>query len=96
MSNYVIGNQEIDPSELCSLKFHQYNIYNSIEWTQSGQLYWDAVAKQIIVIPNPLPLNSQSLLSDNKGKESIKTNENSINTSSKLLGQSYLGQLGSR
>jgi hypothetical protein len=55
MSNYdfVIGPSPIPEEATCKLQFHQYTIYDSENWTQSGQLYWNAATKNFEVIPNP-------------------------------------------
>ena len=50
--NFVIGNTPIPEENLCSLKFHQYTIYDSENWTQSGTLRWNATTKNFEVLPD--------------------------------------------
>ena len=54
--NFIIGGPE--STTPCYLKFHQFDIYNSIEWTQSGTLKWNAETKQIYVLPDVIPPNN--------------------------------------
>jgi len=49
MDNFQIGSTPIDDQIECSLKFHQYDIYNSVLWQNDGLLCWDRTAKNIVV-----------------------------------------------
>lgn len=51
MDNFQIGST-IPPENVCQLTFHQYVIYDSENWTQSGTLKWDAPNKCFIVVPD--------------------------------------------
>lgn len=53
--NFVIGSSPIPEENLCSLKFHQYTLYDSENWTQSGVLRWNAITKSFEVLPDPIP-----------------------------------------
>lgn len=68
--NFVIGNTPIPEENLCSLKFHQFTLYDSENWLQSGTLRWNATTKNFEVLPDPLPL------SENSDKETIINNTN--------------------
>ena len=57
--SYQIGSNPIDENTQCYLKFHQWTIYDSENWTQSGHLYWNATTKNFEVIPDT-PLSSLS------------------------------------
>lgn len=52
-NNFIIGDSNVDINEPCYLKFHQFDIYNSVDWTSSGQLCWNSATKQIYVQPFP-------------------------------------------
>jgi hypothetical protein len=67
--NFVIGNTPIPEENLCSLKFHQFTIYDSENWLQSGTLRWNATTKNFEVLPDPP-------LSENSDKETIINNTN--------------------
>jgi len=52
-NNFVIGTNEYPgPSYL---KFNGKDIYNSIDWTESGTLKWNAETKEIYVLADPVP-----------------------------------------
>lgn len=51
--NFVIGSTPIPEENLCSLKFHQFTIYDSENWLQSGVLRWNATTKNFEVLPDP-------------------------------------------
>lgn len=51
--DFQIGSNPIPESAPSKLTFHQYTIYDSALWTESGYLYWDASAKQFTVMPSP-------------------------------------------
>ncbi len=53
--DFVIGSTPIPEINNCSLKFHQYTIYDSVNWTQSGVLRWNATLKCFEVLPDPVP-----------------------------------------
>ena len=58
--SYQIGSNPIDENTQCYLKFHQWTIYDSENWTQSGHLYWNATTKNFEVIPDPSLINQGS------------------------------------
>ncbi len=52
----ILGSTPIPASDNCILQFHQYKIYDSVEWLQDGYLCWSAADKQFYVepfVPNP-------------------------------------------
>jgi hypothetical protein len=59
MSNdFVIGASPIPETDTCKLSFHQYTIYDSTAWTESGYVYYDAVTKQFTVQTAPPQKNT--------------------------------------
>lgn len=52
--NFQIGNSPIGLNEPCKLTFHEFPIYDSINWTQTGILKWDALNKCFFVLPDPV------------------------------------------
>lgn len=75
--SYQIGSNPIDENTQCYLKFHQWTIYDSENWTQSGHLYWNATTKNFEVIPDtppPSSLSSQGSGLINQGNEIITNN----------------------
>lgn len=70
--NFVIGNTPIPEENLCSLKFHQYTIYDSENWTQSGTLRWNATTKSFEVLPDTFSQGE-------KGGEKVTEKEEIIN-----------------
>ena len=52
--DFVIGSSPIPEINTCSLKFHQFILYDSVNWTQSGVLRWNATTKSFEVLPDPL------------------------------------------
>lgn len=71
--SYQIGSNPIDEETQCFLKFHQWTIYDSENWTQSGHLYWNATTKNFEVIPDTTSLRGKEE-SEEKGKEEIIEN----------------------
>lgn len=64
--SYQIGSNPIDENTQCYLKFHQWTIYDSENWTQSGHLYWNATTKNFEVIPDPsLPSQGNEIITNN-------------------------------
>jgi len=51
--NFVIGSSPIGTGTPCYLKFHEFTIYDSETWTQSGTVKFDAVTKNFYVLPDP-------------------------------------------
>lgn len=50
--NFQIGSSPIDVNTPCFLKFHQFTIYDSQNWTQTGVLKWNAATKEFFVEPD--------------------------------------------
>lgn len=40
-------------NSVCKLSFHEYSIYDSVSWTNSGNLAFDQPSGNFIVIPKP-------------------------------------------
>ena len=84
--NFTIGSTPIPEGNLCNLKFHQYVIYDSENWTQSGVLRWNATTKNFEVLPDP-PSSFSSFSQSEKERE--KENEeiivNTTNVNSKKI-----------
>ncbi len=59
--DFVIGSTPIPEINNCSLKFHQYTIYDSVNWTQSGVLRWNATLKCFEVLPDPVPPQNENI-----------------------------------
>lgn len=56
MSNdFALGSYPIPDEPGCVLTFHQYVIYDSVNWTQSGVVRWNATTKQFEVQPDVPP-----------------------------------------
>jgi len=51
--DFVIGSSPIPEEAPSKLFFHQYCIYDSENWTESGYLYWDATTKQFTIQAAP-------------------------------------------
>ncbi len=50
--DFTIGDTPIGTETPCKLKFHEFVIYDSENWTQTGVVKWDAVNKQFYVVPD--------------------------------------------
>lgn len=73
--NFVIGSTPIPEENLCSLKFHQFTIYDSENWLQSGVLRWNATTKNFEVLPDPM-----SFLQTGKEENEIIINNTNVNS----------------
>jgi hypothetical protein len=83
--NFTIGSTPIPEGNLCNLKFHQYVIYDSENWTQSGVLRWNATTKNFEVLPDSLPVE-KNIINEKVEEEIINNsflqskNENNVNS----------------
>lgn len=51
----------------CQLQFHQFMIYDAVNWTQDGYLCWDATAKQFYVQPFPEQVTNNTPVGNVRG-----------------------------
>lgn len=49
--NFTIGSAPVGTDNPSQLYFHEFVIYDSINWTQSGNLCWDATNQVFYVVP---------------------------------------------
>lgn len=50
--NFIIPPSPVNST--CQLTFHEYVIYDSINWTNAGNLYFNSVTGNYEVVPNPI------------------------------------------
>ena len=51
--DFTIGPSPIGTDQPCQLTFHEFMLYDSINWNQNGYICWDNTAKQFYLLPFP-------------------------------------------
>ena len=56
--NFTIGAAPVGTDTPCQLTFHEFIMYDSVNWNQNGYICWDNTLKQFYLVPFPSEISN--------------------------------------